>query len=292
MGGVIRLCLRAQCGPLGVGHAVQRQHIVRQRLLVAGRADQTAAALPDCRIARAVHRGQHRLGRGHVAGQLAGNGQSQIGRVGKRDQQRIGQRRKLRHIGGGHAAVKCHGVPGVQLGGLFLQSLAAHAVADQKKMQLLRPGGAGVQHGTDHHVQALRRGERAGEHYVEPPRKLRLQRRVMLRHGIEILAVLRNDRHVRRALAGAGAQPLLQRFAHGDQPVTALVQAVADRLRDPAHKPVFDWQHTVQILRPEVQNIIGERYMVLFCVLYGRPAHQHGAGVEAEHRIVPAGQAL
>ena len=53
----------------------------------------------------------------------------------------------------------------MQLMGEALQSLAAHAVADQKKMQVLRPGGAGVQHGTDHHVQALRRGERAGEHW-------------------------------------------------------------------------------------------------------------------------------
>ena len=180
----------------------------------------------------------------------------------------------------------------MQVGSLFLQSLAAHAVADQKKMQVLRPGGAGVQHGTDYHVQALRRGERAGEHYVEPPRKLCLQRRVVLRHGIEILAVLRNDRHVRRALAGAGAQPLLQRPAHGDQPVTTPVQAVADRLRDPAHKPVFDRQYAVQILRPEVKDVIRKRYMVLFCIPDGRPAHQHGAGVEAEHRIVPAGQTL
>ena len=32
--------------------------------------------------------------------------------------------------------------------------------------------------------------------------------------------------------------------------------------------------------------------MVLFCIQHRRPAHQHRACVEAEHRIIPAGQAL
>ena len=32
--------------------------------------------------------------------------------------------------------------------------------------------------------------------------------------------------------------------------------------------------------------------MVFFCVFDGGPAHQHRACVEAEHRIIPAGQAV
>ena len=51
-------------------------------------------------------------------------------------------------------------------------------------------------------------------------------------------------------------------------------------------------QNAVQIFRPEVQYIVGEGDMMLFSIADGRPAHQHRAGVEAEHRIVAARQAL
>ena len=89
-----------------------------------------------------------------------------------------------------------------------------------------------------------------------------------------------------------GDQPLLQRFAHGDQAVGTFIQAVADRLSHPAHKMIFDRQHTVQIFGPEVQHIVGKGDFVLFGVFYGWPAHQYRAGIEAEHRIVSAGQAF
>ena len=173
-----------------------------------------------------------------------------------------------------------------------MQGFAAHAVAHQQQVQCFRPGGAGVQHGVNDHVQALRRGEGAGKYQVEPPGKPFFQRWIRLRHGVEILAVLRDDRHFRRRFPGAGAQPFLQRLAHGNQPVAPLVQAVADRLGHKTHKLVLDRKHTVQILRPQVQHIICKRNTVLFRVFDGGPAHQHRAGVEAENRVIPAGQAF
>ena len=71
-----------------------------------------------------------------------------------------------------------------------LQALAAHAVAHQQQMQVFGPGSAGIQHGAQHHIQALCRGKRAGEHQVESSGKAGFQLWVMAGDSVKILAVL------------------------------------------------------------------------------------------------------
>ena len=159
-------------------------------------------------------------------------------------------------------------------------------------MQSVCAAAAGGSHRLQNGGQALGRGKGAGKHQIEPSAEPFPQRGILHRDGVEILAVLWDDRHFVCGFSGSGAQPLLQRLAHGDQAVGFFVKPVADALSDAAQQFVPDRQHAVQIFRPQVQHIVGEGDMVLSCVENGRPAHQHRAGVKAEHRIITAGQTI
>ncbi len=110
--------------------------------------------------------------------------------------------------------------------------------------------------------------------------------------GVKILAVLRDHCHIGGGFAGALHQTLLQKITHGDQTVTALVQPVADTLGNAPQQFVFHRQNAVQVFRPDVQHIVGQGNVMAPGIADGGPAHEHRAGIEAEHRIIPAGQTV
>ena len=155
---------------------------------------------------------------------------------------------------------------------------------------MLRPQRAGAACRPDHGGQGLGRAEVAGKHQVEPAGKPLLQILTGAGHGVEILAVLGDHRHVLLRLAGAGQQLVPQPVAHGDQPVGGAVVPVAHGGGDLLPEPAFDRQHTVQVFRPDVQHVVGYRNPVQLAVDQRREAHEHRAGVVAENPVVTAGQ--
>ena len=157
-------------------------------------------------------------------------------------------------------------------------------------MQLFRAAAAGGLDCLQNGGKALGRGKGAGKDQIEPPAELLPQRGILHGDGVEILAILGNDRHFVCGFSGAGTQPLLQGMAHGNQAVCLFVKPVADTLGDAAQQFVLDGKNTVQVFRPKVQHIVGEGDVVFSGVENGRPAHQHRTGVKAEHRVIPAGQ--
>ena len=260
--------------------------VLRQRFGVAGGG--SIAAL------RVLHRfgplagdaGQHRAPACHIAGQLGRHRHAEIGAVRQRADKAARQRAELRDAGGRHAAVEGDEIARPLFLHQLLQRGAAHAVAHQQQTQICKALLPGDADGPDHRFEALGRAEIAGEHQPERLAQLFLQRRRVGRPGVEILAVLRDHRDLLLRLFAHLGQAAAERTAHGDQAVGAAVVPVAHRLRDGAQRAALDVQHRIEVFRPDVQHIVGQRHAVQLRIQNGGKAHQHRAGVIAQHSVV------
>ena len=83
-----------------------------------------------------------------------------------------------------------------------------------------------------------------------------------------------------------GGQAFVQSRAHGHKAFAAAVKPVGNARSHGAQRLVSHRHHRIQVFRPEVQHVGGERHAVQLCVHDGGQHHQHGAGFVAEHGVI------